>query len=425
MPDNAYIKLGTGDDLQIYHDGTNSYATSGTGQFFLTSSNSNIWLRGGEGGILSADGSEYLIRATSNGSVKLYHNNGLKLETTATGIDVTGGINLIAADGVSIRAKESLTIDIDSDDNQSGRVFSIRDNTTNLLQVAQTGVIDLIGTVKSSGTGGHVQVDNGVGVTVRETMAATGHAWQANTYNVLSAGAVSIGSDSSNTAHMWWNTYDTGSKYNVSTGYGADMYLAKSTGDFVIRMGSVNAASNGAAQTLTEAFRINKDGAITMAGALTSKSHIVTGTDNTAFEVKTNHSGNPSAMRVAGTGSINGISGSFQNFYALNVMQDSGAQNSIYAAGNIKTDGNINIGTSGKGISFGATSDTAGMTSELLDDYEEGTWTPDLTNQGSTVTTVPKLMQSVNIQKLVTVVHSTVHWLYGAVFLAEVQLLFI
>jgi len=31
---------------------------------------------------------------------------------------------------------------------------------------------------------------------------------------------------------------------------------------------------------------------------------------------------------------------------------------------------------SGKGIDFSATSDGSGMTSELLDDYEEGTWTP-------------------------------------------------
>lgn len=36
--------------------------------------------------------------------------------------------------------------------------------------------------------------------------------------------------------------------------------------------------------------------------------------------------------------------------------------------------GNVVIGTSGKGIDFSATSGTG--TSELLDDYEEGTWTP-------------------------------------------------
>ena len=42
---------------------------------------------------------------------------------------------------------------------------------------------------------------------------------------------------------------------------------------------------------------------------------------------------------------------------------------------NVKT-GNLVIGTSGKGIDFSATAGTG--TSELLDDYEEGTWTPAL-----------------------------------------------
>ena len=37
---------------------------------------------------------------------------------------------------------------------------------------------------------------------------------------------------------------------------------------------------------------------------------------------------------------------------------------------------------SGNGIDFSATSDAAGMNNELLDDYEEGTWTPDI--RGST-----------------------------------------
>tara|TARA_Y100000593_G_scaffold58808_1_gene109180 strand:+ start:203 stop:1354 length:1152 start_codon:yes stop_codon:yes gene_type:complete len=39
-------------------------------------------------------------------------------------------------------------------------------------------------------------------------------------------------------------------------------------------------------------------------------------------------------------------------------------------------DGNLVIGTSGHGIDFSATSDASGKTSELLDDYEEGTFTP-------------------------------------------------
>jgi len=46
-------------------------------------------------------------------------------------------------------------------------------------------------------------------------------------------------------------------------------------------------------------------------------------------------------------------------------------------SGNFKVNvGNLVIGTAGKGIDFSADGQAAGMTSELLDDYEEGTWTP-------------------------------------------------
>ena len=49
----------------------------------------------------------------------------------------------------------------------------------------------------------------------------------------------------------------------------------------------------------------------------------------------------------------------------------------ITSAGNVSiSDGDLVIGTSGHGIDFSATSDGAGTdSSELLDDYEEGTWT--------------------------------------------------
>ncbi len=50
-------------------------------------------------------------------------------------------------------------------------------------------------------------------------------------------------------------------------------------------------------------------------------------------------------------------------------------------------DGDLVIGTSGHGIDFSATSDASGATSELLDDYEEGTWTPVLTTSSGTPAT--------------------------------------
>jgi hypothetical protein len=49
----------------------------------------------------------------------------------------------------------------------------------------------------------------------------------------------------------------------------------------------------------------------------------------------------------------------------------------IDSAGDVTVStGNLIIGTSGKGIDFSATADAGGMTSEVLDDYEEGTFTP-------------------------------------------------
>jgi hypothetical protein len=54
--------------------------------------------------------------------------------------------------------------------------------------------------------------------------------------------------------------------------------------------------------------------------------------------------------------------------------------------GNIKLSGNV-IPASGFGIDFSATSHPAGMTSELLSDYEEGTWTPDVIGNTTAGTT--------------------------------------
>ena len=45
--------------------------------------------------------------------------------------------------------------------------------------------------------------------------------------------------------------------------------------------------------------------------------------------------------------------------------------------------GNVVMGTSGKGIDFSAQTPSAGMTAELLDHYEEGTWTPSIGGDAS------------------------------------------
>ena len=81
LSDNEKLKIGTGSDLQIYHDGTNSYITNGTG--ILLQRADDIRLQ-------NAGGSEVMIDAAANGAVNLYYDNAKKLETTSTGATTTG-----------------------------------------------------------------------------------------------------------------------------------------------------------------------------------------------------------------------------------------------------------------------------------------------------------------------------------------------
>lgn len=74
--------------LQIYH-------TGGAGHAFIENDQGNIYIRTVTGtvNIEPSAGSASII-ATASGSVALHHNANLKLETTATGVDITGALNV-------------------------------------------------------------------------------------------------------------------------------------------------------------------------------------------------------------------------------------------------------------------------------------------------------------------------------------------
>jgi len=91
LQDDDKILIGTSDDLQIYHDGSNSYITdTGTGNLYIKASN-NLLLR-------SATNEDYLD-CTADGAVRLYNNNSIKLATTSGGINVTG---TVTCDGLTV-----------------------------------------------------------------------------------------------------------------------------------------------------------------------------------------------------------------------------------------------------------------------------------------------------------------------------------
>ena len=87
VSDNGKFRCGNGDDLEIYHDGSNSYIKdSGTGGLLINSSGFDV---------LNAADNEYMARFAQNGAVSLYYDNILRLKTigggnSADGIEVLG-----------------------------------------------------------------------------------------------------------------------------------------------------------------------------------------------------------------------------------------------------------------------------------------------------------------------------------------------
>jgi len=82
-PDDQKALFGTGNDLEIYHDGTNSYIKDvGTGALVLATSKLSV---------NNAASNEELIVAYQNGSVELFYDNVKHFETTASGAKVNTG----------------------------------------------------------------------------------------------------------------------------------------------------------------------------------------------------------------------------------------------------------------------------------------------------------------------------------------------
>jgi len=128
MGDGDVIKLGTGADLQIYHDGNNALFTNTTGNLYIQDSNGTVHIQGKSG--------EESITAAADGAVTLYHNNAAKLASTAAGVTVTG---TVTSTGTSVFASLDISGDIDVD------------GTTNLDVLDVDGAVDFASTTAHAG----------------------------------------------------------------------------------------------------------------------------------------------------------------------------------------------------------------------------------------------------------------------------------
>ncbi len=177
--DNIKANFGNGSDLQIYHDGSNSYIKeTGTGNLTLDTDGAQINLGGG--------GENFAV-FRKDASVDLYYNGSKKFETTSAGVDITGDILLEdVSEGFSYIGMNT------SDGSDDQELFL---SGGGLASGARGGIISLKGNEKSSGSeGGSITLQAGrvstgdiifkTGVTVAEKM------------RILEGGNVGIGTDS-------------------------------------------------------------------------------------------------------------------------------------------------------------------------------------------------------------------------------------
>ena len=101
LADDKYIRIGTGNDLEIYHDGANSLIKNvGDGDLNIQGQDVAIQSLNGDNIFFSNGEAAFLDWRGSSGA-------GTKLTTTATGIDVNG---TVTADGVALGNNERITL---------------------------------------------------------------------------------------------------------------------------------------------------------------------------------------------------------------------------------------------------------------------------------------------------------------------------
>ena len=219
LPDSRAMYFGNDTDLQIFHDGSNSYIQDqGTGTLIVKT---NQFL------LRNAAGSENMFDATQDGAVNLYYDNSAKITTTSTGSTVNGMLHVAQAAGTLPSSSTN------------GVVIQKNSSTTD------NAVVSLIG-----GAAGDSRVEFGdaadrdIGM-IRYTHSDNGMEFWTNTSEKMfltSAGNLGIGSTQANALlHLTGGTDQklilsgSGSpNINLNSSTGDDMLVQNHAGDFRI-----------------------------------------------------------------------------------------------------------------------------------------------------------------------------------------------
>ena len=452
--DNEKIRFGTGNDLEIYHDGTSSYVVDTTSDLYLQSTNDDIIVKAADDIWCQVQGGENAITMVGNGKVELFYDNSLKFETTSYGSAHTGimrfensgdGISLydsrelklgsgddlkiyhdgsnsyVQDDGVGDLILKGSEVRIQSGNSTDTKALFKNDGPVELyynnVKTFET-VTDGIKVLGNEGGAAYVYMsadegdDNAdkwvhaVGTDGVYTLRnyTNGSSWETN-IRAVGDGAVELYYDNSKKLETksygtestgYFSIAGSGLRYGYTGGDNVLISLGDSNDLQIYHDGSnsfIKDGGTGSLWTYTNDFRVasadgseniikgTEDAEVALyydnAKTFQTKAHgiQITGGEGASADILWHaDEGDDNADKWYQYASTDGkmVTSSYASGSWVNKLE-------IQSGGDVKvSDGDLVIGTAGHGISFAATGgpSNGSGTQELLDDYEEGTWTP-------------------------------------------------
>ena len=210
LGDDEKLIIGDGasGNLQVFHDGTNSYLDDiAEGNLILRTNGESVKMKAG---------SEDMVVATKDGAVDLYHNGAKKLETKADGVDVTGEL-------------QSDSLDVDGVANISGAVTlqtsATVGTTLGVTGLSTLGSLTVTGATQLNGgldmDSGKFSVANGTGNTIIDgTLNVDGAVDIDSTLDVLNGTTLRSTLDVTGNTGIDGNFDINTNKFNVASGTG-------------------------------------------------------------------------------------------------------------------------------------------------------------------------------------------------------------
>jgi len=348
--------LGTGNDLELYHDGSNSYIReTGTGDL-VVNTNSTISLNPNAGG-------EYGLRVLSNGAVESYYDNSKKLETTSAGATITGALTVDNAGGDAVLGQHLSLEDNGKVKVGTGDDLQIYHDGTNSYLDNGTGALN----IRGGGDIIYLKPNNSETALVAKPNAEVELLYDNSTKFETKAGGVQVHGnlmlDSDNDKAIFGAGNDLEIYHD-----GSSSRIYNATGDLVIRSASYNLNSADGTEPIIVG---TENGAVELYHNNTKR------VETTAYGTKFTN-GRIEVPDESGHQIQIGAIGDFtmehdgSNTYLKNITGNTVIQNDAVVEITASSGGTKRFRFDSDGLKFGT--DTAAA--NALDDYEEGTWTP-------------------------------------------------